>query len=168
MKWYHRFTVTENDCKTLTTKIDLVQKSVDNVNKSLLGLVIYLKSKDKTLDTSLFQCNSPIQLTPLGELLLTESGGKKFVNNNLKTLFEKLDASNLKSPLDVENASTAAILMSAEMDEFTSVKDFIYNNPLYRREGYEPVPIEISTLANIMGIYLRDKYLDAHPDFIHK
>lgn len=120
------------------------------------------------MDTSLFQSHSPIQLTPLGERLLIESGGKSFVDENMGMLFSKLSRESLKSPLDVENASTAAILLSTDSDEFTKVKDFIYNNPVYKAEGSNPVPIEISTMANLMGIYLRDKFLTAHPEFLHR
>lgn len=76
MTWYNRFTNTEKETKRIDSdiipKIDTVQNSVNTlqnsvftIQKSINAILVYLKSKDKNMDTSLFESDSPLQLTPL-------------------------------------------------------------------------------------------------------
>jgi hypothetical protein len=168
MKWYHRFTSTEKECASLVPKFDALQKSVNNIERSVNGLIIYLKAKDKEMDTSVFRSQSPIRLTSLGERILTESGGKQFVDENLSHLFNEIEKEELKSALDVENSAVSAILFSTNMDAFTRVKDYVFNNPIYKGPNDERVNLQLATVVNIIGIYLRDIYLEKHPQFLQR
>ena len=95
-RWIHRIKNTELECVKIEgqiiPKLDSVQRSVD-------GILIYLKNKDKTMDTSLFQSKSPFQLTPLGNKILSDSGGKEFVDKNIDYLTKEIEKQVIKSPL---------------------------------------------------------------------
>jgi hypothetical protein len=152
---FHRFKKTESDCETLVPKIDAIGKNVKT-------LVFYLKHKDQTLDPTLFESHSPVTLTPFGSKLLDASGGKQFVDDHLAELFKEIEADPIKSPLDVENNASNAILKATTLDSFAYIKDFIYNNPIFREGGLQ-TPLDVPKIANILGIYLRDKYFEKYP-----
>ena len=55
-------------------------------------------------------------------------------------------------------------MTASTLDSFTHVKNYIYNNPVYKVSDTESVPIDLTKMANIIGIYLRDLYLQKHPE----
>lgn len=167
--WHHRMIHVEGECKKIVEDVMPTLKSVDlstkSTAKTVHGLLIYLKGKDGTFDSSLFQSHSPMSLTVLGEEILTASGGKKFVDDNLDILVTDINKNEIKSPLDVETVAPLVINMNATLDSFTAVKNFIYNMPVYKR-GSESTPLDLGKISQILGIYLRDQYLAKFPELL--
>jgi len=149
----------DNTLNTLST-------TVTAFGTNLNGLIIYLKGKDGNMDTSLFRTQSPTQLTSLGEQILSEAGGKDFVDNNLEILLDEISKNNVKTALDVQTTAPMVISNISNDDKFTSIKDFLYKNPQYKVKPEEEsvVSLDMNVITNIMGIYLRNKYLERHPE----
>lgn len=169
--WRHRMKHVEGECKKVTDDVMPTLKNVEastkNIAKTINGLLIYLKGKDGAFDSSLFQSHSPMTLTTFGQEILTESGGKKFVDENLEFLIAEINKQDIKSPLDVENIAPLIININSQLDSFTPVKNFIYNRPLYK-SGDQQTPLDVAKVAQIVGIYLRDLYFEKFPEILQK
>lgn len=175
-KFFHdslnRLKKVEDECKKidrhLTPQLDSISSSLTTLNGSFNSLIVYLKSKDGAMETSLFVSKSPIQLTELGKKILTTIGGEDFVNNNIDELITNMDAEGIKTALDCQTYAPIVISKISNHASFNKIKDYAFKNPYYKEKlesGQEiSIPLDMGTIANIMGIYLRDKYLERHPE----
>jgi hypothetical protein len=147
----------------IDANVNNLTTTVTTLGTSINGLIIYLKGKDGSMDTSLFRTMSPTQLTTLGEQILAEAGGKVFIDDNIDMLLEQISGQNIKTALDVQTVAPMVITNMSVNDKFTPIKDFIYKNPQYKvKPGEESVvSLDMNVMTNIMGIY---KYLEKHPE----
>jgi hypothetical protein len=172
--WAHRIKKTESDCAQIEShispKLNDLHTSVNSMNKALTSLVVYLKTKDGKMDASLFQAFSPIRLTEAGEAVLNALDGKAIIENNLKELFANLEAQNVKTALDVQSFAPIVISILSNNSDFNRAKDYIYNHPVLNfttSDGKElAIQLDSNTLNTVLGIYLRDKFLETHPGII--
>ena len=171
--WSTRIQKTEVECAKIDTQLGpqlkTIHSSLNTLNGSFNNLVVYLKAKHgEDMDVSIFITNSPIKLSPLGYRILEEIGGKEFVDNNIELLINEMDLEGIKTALDSQTYSPIIITKMSSIDSFTKVKNYVYNNPFYKekRTGSNDivVSLDMGTITNIMGIYLRDKYLERHPE----
>lgn len=172
----NRFVNIENQCKNckdetvpnLNDRLIKIDSSLFGIFQSINALTVYLKGKDASMDISLFKAQSPIQLTDLGTKILYEIGGHKVIDDNLDIFISDMEKQDFKSGLDVQNYSSALILNSFSNEIFTPVKDYIFKNPVYKYnpgEGKEAqIPLDLGTVNQVIGIYLRDKYFEKHPE----
>jgi hypothetical protein len=159
---YHRFQKTESDCEKIEHKILPQLTSIAN---NLNSLVIFLGGKHTDMDKTLFMTKSPVQLTDLGTEIVVAIGGKDYIDKNITDLVSKLSKENIKSALDVENYSKVILMREYTSDAFTPIKNYIYQNPIYKK-GDTAVTLDTATVSNLMGIYLRDKYFEIHPELL--
>ena len=144
----------------MTQSIDKMDKNITKNTHILRAVTTFLyTSSDAT--TGLFESNSPITLTDIGKEVLNVSGGKEYVDNNIDGLIQKMEEENLKTALDVQNYSSSLLFQKIDDDNFKKIKNFIYNNPNYKK-----VNISSTVIIKTMSIYLRDKYLDRHPNLL--
>jgi hypothetical protein len=171
--WKGRIESTEADCKKIEghilPKLQDISTSISGLAGSFNNLVIHLGAKDQSLDKSLFMSKSPLQLTPLGLEILLAIGGKDFIDAHVDTLISEMDAIGVKTALDSQTIAPLVINKVSNEDSFIFIKNFIYKNPIYRTKTVSSeeeisVSLDMSTVSNILGIYLRDKYLAKHPD----
>lgn len=166
--WIHRVNThirrNKDDYGKLNTTMD--KKVLPKLNKmtiSMNNLVVYLSGKDGTMQTDLFKVNSPVQLSDFGEELLSDCGGRKFIDEHASQFIPKMEDGKFKSALDVQNFATILIMDCTENAEFTHIKNFVYQNPVYKKGQLETV-LNMETIYSIMGIYLRNKYFEIHPE----
>lgn len=170
--WASRIRSVESECgridNHLVPQLVHINQSLTTLNGSFNSLVVYLKGKDGKMDTSLFVSKSPIQLTELGERILVAIGGKVFIDNNAQDLIKEMDMQGIKTALDSQTFAPIVISQASNRASFNHIKDFTFKNPYYKekdKNGNEiSVPLDMGTITNIMGIYLRDKYLEKHPN----
>lgn len=155
-------------------KIDAQTEAAHDLNLKLIGLsknintlVTFLTVKHTDLQSGLFQSFSPIQLTVDGIAVLNKSGGQNYVENHLTTLIQEMEKQDFKSALDVQNFATSLIIKEFDSDDFIHVRNYIFQNPVYRIKEKE-IPINSPTMNQLIGIYLRDKYFDKHPELKDK
>ncbi len=149
--------------------LDAIIKSVTGIEKSITALVVYLKTKDNSIDSNLFVARSPIQLTDIGLDILDKMNGKDYIDKNKDKLIIALGGLKPKTALDVENNADMLLLTLSSEDEFTKIKNYIYNNPVYKTKsddqlGDIEVNLDLKLAISIMSVYLRNKYLEFHPE----
>lgn len=153
---------------TLKGSVSALNGSFNILKGSFNNLVVYLKSKDDKMDASLFLAQSPVELTELGKRVLAAIGGKIFIDNNLHDLLTGMDMQDIKTALDSQIYAPVVISQVSNRSSFNPIKDFAFENPYYKEKDSNGndtalVRLAMDTIANIMGIYLRDKYLEKHP-----
>lgn len=99
------------------------------------------------------------KLTEEGERLLQNSGIQKIIDSSLDNFIEALENKQLKSPLEVEEQSLYLLKNENEKDEKATLhlEKYLYNHPEYTK----------NTILLVGSIYLRDKYLEKHPDILN-
>lgn len=165
--WKKKIHASEEECKKIegqiVPRLASIDKSVASIDKSTHALITFLTTKHPDMNIDLFKAHSPIQLTDLGSEILDKIGGKIYIDNNSEYLLNKLAKEPIKSALDVENYSRILLLQEYNTDAFTPIKNYIYQNPVYKN-GSAEVTLDTATISNVMGIYLRDKYFEKHPE----
>lgn len=107
---------------------------------------------------SYVQENSPLMNTPLGLQLLEASGGKKIVDDHYSEYESQINQRSCPTAYDVQIVSSEIIAEAQDLEYMKPVKDFVYTNPKYNN-----IPLELDDAQRVMVVYLRDKYLDNHP-----
>lgn len=169
--WTARIKGAEDKCDTIDShivpKLATISTTLNSLSSNLNSLVVYLKSKDGGMDTSLFRAQSPMQLTQLGEDILKDTGGQKFVDDNLELLLKEMGFQNIKSALDAQNFAPLVISNISTNELFKPIKDYIFKNPQYKTKNSKGddvfLPLDMNVITNVMGIYLRNKYLEKNP-----
>ncbi|MDP1762474.1 MAG: hypothetical protein Q8L07_01220 [Sediminibacterium sp.] len=169
--WVNRLKKAEEECKKieghLTPQLASIGSSLNTLNGSFNSLIVYLKSKDGKMETSLFISKSPIQLTDLGKRILAAIGGEDFINKNIDELINSMNDEGIKTALDSQTMAPIVISKISNHNTFNAIKDYAFKNPYYKEilnNEEIAVPLDMGTISNIMGIYLRDKYLQRHPE----
>ena len=140
-------------------KITPLSESVDEIRDKVnhmwdaSDMDTYLKFPPLT------KSNSPITLTSIGEGLLNNYYGKEVVDANADEMIAQIEKKGFKSPLDVQTYSEKLILLNFNSDAYLKIKNHIYYNPVF-----DSTPVSVKTMATVMGIYLRDKYLKMHKE----
>jgi hypothetical protein len=138
-------------------------KSLDKKHSKLLEkfntLIAALAEKNSLNNPELFSTNSPLNLTQGGIEFIEKIGWKVSLDNedNKKSLFETLDKFKLQTKYDVEKYSIVALTELAGMREdnpYTPVKKYLYENA--KQDDFKVI--------TACAIYLRDRYLDQHPE----
>lgn len=91
---------------------------------------------------------SPVSLTERGAKFLTESGGKKFIDEYYIALRAKVEGRGPKTSYDIQEESRNVLKEESEDENFSPLKEYLF------KEG-----LELSDLITVMGIYLRDRIL---------
>ncbi|HCC51480.1 MAG TPA: hypothetical protein DEQ30_04990 [Porphyromonadaceae bacterium] len=156
--------------RDINTDLDLLQKAVTSTNELIVEIGRWISGRDKKMINTFVRKNSPYVITGIGKQLLEESGGKKAMDDNIDFFMKELEIINPKTPYDVEDQSINTVFRNMGNEIFNPVKNFIYYSP-DKMERIDPdtgktreIEISFPVLLNVMGIYLRDKYMERHPD----
>lgn len=103
---------------------------------------------------------SPRRLNELGEKLYAKIHGDDFINKNKSVLFEFIKQTNPLVALDVEQAANAACFSLTSTPAFNDLKDFVYNEPTWELGDGSKYDITLNDLCFVIGLKLRDRYLD--------
>ena len=95
----------------------------------------------------------------MGQQILADSNGRKFLEDNKKMLFERMEMGLMKSRYDVEQNAYKAILSIMNDDVFIPIKEFIYESSLYTTDDGDKTEVDMSMMCNVLAIELRDLYL---------
>lgn len=123
------------------TKLSNINTNVENFDKRLTGM-------EGRLDNA-FGNKSPISLLPKGEIILEESGLKKYIDDNMTSLHVQCqNRYSTKSPYDIQKSAFDLFDKMDLQDLDSQIKTVAYNHGS-----------SISTIRRIGGIYFRDKCL---------
>ena len=134
--------------KGFNTTLETIKHNVRAIANCLF------KAKDIDFDPSLLRDYSPLNITEQGKQYLTNTGFVKVFKENKKDFFKLIDLEKPKMKYDVEFNAVKTIFSLIEKDYFKPVKIFFYNNP---RKDFR-------AFAKMAGVYVRDDYLEEHPE----
>ena len=99
---------------------------------------------------------SPAQLNEKGKQLLSDSGIKKAIDQNLTMLLEKLEQKKPQNLLDVEKYAFYVLRDEEDESVTNTLKNYLYNNPNET----------LNTVLFVGSIYFRNLYLQKHPELL--
>ena len=103
-----------------------------------------------------YTTTSPKKLNNTGKQILTDCSIKQIIDGNTGVFLNDLDSMGLKTALDVEEKSFYVLDNRKEEDIFKSLKNYIYNHS----------DVDIYTCLFVGSLYLRDLYLQQHPNLL--
>src|SRR6185436_16411964 len=108
----------------LTKSITIIKNNLQIATNALIRNKIM--SKD---EQNLLQAASPLNLTPMGTKLLTDSGFISVFENNRNAFFNFINSETPRTKLDVELSAIKAVLLLFDKEFMNPVKIYLYNNP---------------------------------------
>lgn len=140
-------------------KLQILDDLKDTINKIKCNLKVVsdvmISSPYIEIDPEKLQSYSPMGLTEKGlDFLKEKLNFVEIFENHQKDFFAVLDEEKPKSKYDVETIATKSVIYLFDKDYFQPIKNYIYNNP---QES-------LNTIVAIIGVYIRDKYLEAHQE----
>ncbi len=162
---YGRLEKVEEHCSKIegiNTDSASVKDQLTKISNSIDKLFVFLNQQHQNFSVELFVSKSPIQLTEFGEKVLVGFGGKSYIDTNLDALVKEMEKEDFKSALDVQNFAQSILFSKTQSDQFTPIKNFIFNNPKYVI-GESNIELTLPLVLNLMSIYLRNKYFDIYP-----
>lgn len=86
----------------------------------------------------------------------------------LAIIGDEMESQAFKSGLDVQNYASIISIKNFNSDEFIKIRDYIYQHPVYKVSDGSELQVTSQIISQIIGIYIRDKYFDKHPELKDK
>ena len=136
--------------------LDDLKVTTDKIKANVKVVGDFLTRDNKNFNPSELQAYSPLRLTPEGENFIKKTGFDTVFDKNKADFFRCIDSEKPKLKYDVEIAAIKSISMLYDKEYMNFLKVLFYNTPSRSMENTAPT----------LGVYLRDKYLVAHPEII--
>lgn len=134
--------------------LDDLKETVEKLKCNLKVVSDYLTKNNQDFTASELKAYSPLKLTPEGDKLIRSIGFHNVFEKNQRDFFSYIDSEEPKLKYDVEVAAIKSISALADKDYMDFLKIYFYNNPARN----------IANTAPTLGVYVRDKYLEMHPE----
>ena len=135
------------------------KKKLDNVEAFILRLCGAIQTGGTLSQVDTYSNASPLKINEKGYQVLEQSKFKKGIEDNIDLLLKSVDKLSPKSAFDVEQLCMGLItyvISDKNLNVFKESEDYLYQNP----QDNKP------EMFNLAGLYLRDKYLEKHPELI--
>ena len=142
--------------------------SVQSTNDMVLEINKWIMKFDSSMIDKLAKKASPLKMTSLGTELFNISGAKEVIDDNKEFWIEEIRKTNPNTAYDVESESINVLFRNIGSPYFDKVKKFIYYSadPLEIKDPssgeMKKVKVSIQSLIQLMGIHLRDLYLERY------
>ncbi|GEM_PF-1754710 len=163
---------------TLIEKIDSTNRIIEDlrnisINKyeAIEELCAWVMKKDKAM-IDVLKKHSPLSMTKVGQIIFEKMPTQKLVDDNIDYLLEEVRKEDPQTAFDVEDISLKVMLRNISHPMYNDLKNYLYYSPetlsVFNPETNTEIEIEVSmTMAmQLMGIYLRDKYLNKFPNLL--
>lgn len=107
---------------------------------------------------------SPRKLNETGKKLFDAVNGGTFLTTNKEVLFKYITDNKPLVALDVEQLSNAACVSLVPTVAFNSLKNYVYNEPTWTLPNGDKYDITVNDICFVLGLRLRDMYLEEHPE----
>lgn len=134
--------------------LDTLQITIEKLKNNIKVVVDCLIKAPVEFDNEKIQQYSPLQLTEKGKEWLEEIGFVKIFTDNSLDFFNLIDAEKPKTKYDVEVSAFTSFITLSDKEYFKSIKEYLYQHP---KEN-------LQTIGKGAGIYIRDMYLEKHPE----
>lgn len=144
----------KNKVNTVCTEISELKREVKELTTKLVECSVKIEERTRSYASTLTKSESPLSLTPQGQILLSQSGSDKFVLDNQADLIKKIEEKNPHSAYDIQVYAKQVIEETQNEVGFKPLKDFAFNKG-----------IDLEPIILVMSIFLRDIAL---PSLGHK
>lgn len=130
----------------------------------LVELSKWVMKMDESMIERLAKKASPLRMTEAGEYLFNKSGADKALAELSGRLLNEIELSAPRTEYDVEQKALELLLKNMGDKAFDTVKKFIYYSPdsITVESTGEDIKFDMYAIVNLMGIKLRDLYLNTH------
>lgn len=138
-------------------KLQILDDLVATTGKIKINVKVisdFLTTASDDFNHNELQSYSPLKLTNAGTKLIERLGFDNVFNKHKDDFCQFIDDQNPKLKYDVENAAIKSIAALRDQEYMNFLKVFFYNNP----------DRNIKNVSPTLGIYVRDKYLEKHPE----
>lgn len=134
--------------------LDDLKRTTDKIKSNVKVIGDHLTKSDTAFNPTELQAYSPLKLTTVGEKLIKDIGFDNVFKDYMDDFCDFIDADSPKLKYDVELSAIKSIFALADEDYMKFLKVYFYNNP----------DRNIKNVAPTLGVYIRDKYLEKHPE----
>lgn len=158
-----------NDYKKTIDNFQAVKTTVDSINEQVTEISKWIMHFDDNMIDALSRKCSPRVMTKIGRDLFEISSAKKIIDDNIDFLTKEIAEKNPLTAYDVENNALEVLLANLSHPMFNTLKDYIY----YEKEEitltdengeYKQVKLSLMSIVRLMGLELRDRYLELHQE----
>lgn len=149
---------------TIFSKLSGLQESVGGIGKTLAAVkhnvgaiaMAVARSPHVDFDGTLVQAMSPLRITTEGQTKLDAIGFTAVYEANKGRFLAAIGDDAPRTKYDVEVSAQKCVLLLLTEPMFDGIKGYLYQNP---KE-------DMSVVVSVGGLYVRDRYLEAHPEII--
>lgn len=134
--------------------LDDLKRTMAKVKHNLKVIADSLVKSNISFDPRDLRNYSPVTLTEEGLKRIQDVGFDSIVEQHQHEFFSFIKSEEAKTKYDLEIAAIKSISGLFNKDYFNSIKSYLYNNP----------QVDEKALKTTLGIYVRDRYLAAHPE----
>ena len=135
--------------------LDNLVTTTDKIKANVKVIGDHLTTESTNFNPRELQGYSPLQLTADGKKLIKELGFDNVFSAHKDDFCSIIDGESPKLKYDVEKAAIRSVLSLSNSKEYMDfLKVFFYNHP----------DRNLGNIAPTLGIYVRDKYLERHPE----
>lgn len=150
-------------------RLSRMEAKVDSINEQVSDISKWIMHVDEEMIDSLARKCSPMTMTKIGRDLFRESGAEKAMDENYEFLLSELEQKKPQTPFDVEDEALSVLLANMSHPMFNEIKNYLYYKPEripFTDENGDRKEVRVSMFAviRLMGLDLRDRYLDRHPE----
>lgn len=142
---------------------------MQDIKESIRKIEEYILRNDNAAIDMLVRKCSPYKITTYGEELMTLSGARKCIDDNVDYFIRLIEEREPKVALDVEQYALSVLNENTKHEMFNDIKNYVFNSPASVTVKVNDGPpmditIKIESILMVMSIYLRDKYFQKHPE----
>ena len=159
----HKESISEN-----RRTIDRITSTLNENKEMLVRLSKWAMKVDNSLIDSLSVKCSPMRMTKSGEHLYKLSGADKALDKMKEKLIEGIENASPRTEYDVEDLAYEMLIRNMGDIALDQVKRFVYYAPdkLHIEETGEDIRFDLYSILRLMGIRLRDMYLETHRELV--
>lgn len=131
-----------------------IKTTIDKIKNNVKVIGDHLTNTDSNFNHSELQTYSPLRLTDEGKKFIKDLGFDNAFEKHRDDFFSFVNDEEPKLKYDVERAAIKAVYALSDKDYMSFLKVFFYNNP----------DRSMKNVAPTLGVYVRDKYLEEHPE----
>lgn len=147
-----------------------LQKTVTSTNDMVLEISKWIMKFDNDMINNLAKKASPLKMTSIGKIVFEQSGAKKTIDENKDFLFDEINATHPNTASAVEEESFSVLMRNIGHNMFSGVKQYLYYSPEIIEVKNpdtgknENIRLSMQSILRLMSIYLREEYLNTHPE----
>lgn len=135
-------------------KLEDLEKKVGHIQDNVQVISLHLTRHHIEFDPSELRSLSPYQLTKEGNAFINDVGFDDIIAAHQDKFFAYIESEMPSVKYDVETAAIQSVIFLQNEPFMKPLRIYMYNNPDRNLEN----------MAATLGIYIRDKFLEVHPE----